>query len=118
MAVTKANTYEKQAIWSLACASVGVAAGLATAVLLLYKLDFEAFTVQIPRHGRAFPMMLAGVGVACLFGVVAFVVGFSSAGHSRNKHSNLSWMGFFLGAVAVALGFASITFYYFTKFDF
>ena len=118
MAILKANTYEKQAMVSVLCAGLAVAAALGAVGILLAKLNFEDWTVQLPRNGRAFPVMAAGAIAACLLGTVGFFVGFSSAGHSRNKRSNLSWLGFFAGAVGVTLGMSALVFYYFTRLDF
>lgn len=118
VASTKANTYEKQAMYSIVCAGVAVAAALAAIALIIRNLDFEAWTLYMPRNGNSFPLMLAGVGAACLLGTVGFFIGFSSAGHSRNKRSKLSWMGFFGSAAAISLGLSAFIFYYFTRLDF
>lgn len=118
MAAAKLNTYEKQAMYSIVCACVALAAALGTLALIYLKLDKEAWTVYMPRNGRAFPVMLVGVAAACLVGTIGFFVGFSSAGHSRNKWSGLSWLGFFLSAAAISLGLSAFIFYYFTRLDF
>lgn len=118
VATAKPNTYEKQAVWSVRLAGVGLLAAVAALVLIFRNFEFDAATLHMPRNGRSFPLMLAGIGVACLLGTIGFFMGFSSAGHSRNKRSNLSWLGFFLSAAAVSLGLAALIFYFFTKLDF
>lgn len=118
MASMKVNTYEKQAMYSMACACVAILAALATVALIVRNLDFETWTLSMPRTGPSFKLMLVGVAGACLLGTVGFFVGFSSAGHSRNKRSGLSWLGFFLSAAAVSLGMSAFIFYYFTRLDF
>lgn len=110
-----ANIYESQATWSISLAAVAALAVLGVAVLVLQRFDLEDFSVVMRAGGARFYAILGGIFLAGAASFVGSLLGFSSAGHKRNKKSGMSWAGFFLNAVLVAVTLCLFAFFWLTK---
>lgn len=111
----RANTFEKQALLSVAAGAVGLFAVLGALAIILPRFEMADFSVVMSREGKAYPLTLAAVAVACLAGAVGFFSGFNSAGNRRNSKSNLSWAGFFLSSGVLILALSTFLVFYFAK---
>ena len=111
----RANAFEKQALLSVAAGAVGMLAVLGAMGIILPRFDMSDFSVVMSREGKAYPLTLAAVAVACLAGAVGFFSGFNSAGNRRNSKSNLSWAGFFLSSGVLILALSTFLVFWFAK---
>ncbi|MBI5864439.1 MAG: hypothetical protein HZB38_08025 [Planctomycetes bacterium] len=112
---TKTNSYEKQAVLSVAAASIGILAVLGALTLILRSFKWTEFTVTMGAQGKAYPLTLGCILLACLAGGIGALAGFVSAGQRRNSKSGVSWMGFFLSAGVIALALSTFLFFWFSK---
>lgn len=111
----KTNTFEKQALLSVAAGAVGLLAALMAVAILLRGFNWNEFSVVMSREGKAYPLEFASIMVACLAGAVGFFSGFNSAGQRRNSKSKLSWTGFFLSAAVLTLAMSTFLVFWFSK---
>lgn len=93
---------EVQATWALALGVLSFAPALAATWLAWRNYESELGRIVYGAGGK-FLMMFAGcVIVSAAMAFPGFVLGWSSAGHSRNERSGASWAGFFLGGAALS----------------
>ncbi len=111
----KANAHEKQAMLSVAAGAVGMVATLAAIAIIFRNFKWAEFSVVMAQQGKAYPLAMAAILVACLAGAVGFLTGFNSAGQRRNSKSNLSWAGFFLSAAVLTLAMSTFLIFWFSK---
>lgn len=111
----KANTFEKQALLSVAAGAVGLFATFGALAIMLPRFKFGEFSVVMSQEGKAYPALLAAVALACLAGAVGFFSGFNSAGNRRNSKSNLSWTGFFLSSGVLVLALSTFLVFWFAR---
>lgn len=92
-----------QAKLSFTAAIIALMVTAALAFFVLQGLHWD--TKIIPYSSRSNRMMgVMGAGAASLvIGTVGFWFGLSSAGQRRNELQILSWLGFFLSALAITV---------------
>jgi hypothetical protein len=59
-----------------------------------------------------FPAIAACTAIALLLGALGVLLGFGSADARRNERIRLSWIGFFVGALAVTLAIVFFAFFW------
>lgn len=111
----KLNTFEKQAVLSVACAAVAGAAFLAQAVGVLWKFNWSEFEIVMRSGGLRFFGIVGATGVGVLASIAGLSMGWMSAGEKRNKRSQLSWAGFFLNAGLATLTICIFVLFWFGK---
>ncbi len=111
----KTNVYETQATWSVILGAVASLAMLAAAAAVLQKFQLDDFEIVLRAGGGRYYAILGAIGLAGAASLIGSLIGFSSAGHKRNKKSNLSWMGFFVNAVVMTLTLCLFVFFWLTK---
>jgi hypothetical protein len=109
------KTYEDQARLSVILAILSMLAGLAAVGLILRNLDAELFFVNFRKSGLFLPIMGLGLLVALGAGAGGFFLGLHTAGQSRNKATNLSWLGFFGSAASLTIALSAGVFFFFTR---
>ena len=94
--------YEIQAIWSIALAFVSLGPAAAGAWVVLRNYNDQLGRIVYGSGGR-FLLVFSGCVVASMaVAFLGFVLGWNSAGQSRNDRSAASWAGFFLGGAALS----------------
>lgn len=111
----KMNIYESQAFWSVVLAAVGGITFLGAAGMILPKFEREDFEVVMRAGGGRFYAILGAFFVAGAASLLGSLLGFSSAGHKRNKKSGMSWAGFFINALVMAVTLSLFAFFWFAK---
>jgi hypothetical protein len=109
----KLKTYENQAKLSVWLAGVGGLAALGVLWMILRNL--KAGEVSFGAGTLFQPVLGAGLFVGLAAATVGFFVALNSAGQRRNTKSALSWRGFFLNALVIALLLSAGVFFYFTR---
>lgn len=93
---------EVQAVWALGLGLLSLGPSLAAAFLAFRNYNGQLGRIVYGAEGR-FILLFAGcVITSAALAFPGFVLGWSSAGHSRNDRSAASWAGFFLGGVALS----------------
>jgi hypothetical protein len=114
VAKAKLDSYENQALLSVALCVVGAisAAALAFFVLGAYEPDLG---VRFQAGGRRWYAIIAASALALASSAIGLVVGFNSAGQKSNKLNERSWAGFFLNAGVFTAALCVFVFFWLMK---
>ena len=103
MAKGSLRRFDVQAKWSLWFSLASVVTCLGTFALLARNWDGHLSLIKYSADGLYRPVYLACTGLTMLLSVFGLALGFNSAGQRRNDRQKLSWTGFFVGTVVLAL---------------
>lgn len=93
---------EVQAVWAFALGLLSLGPAMAAAVLAVRNYNDQLGRIVYGSQGRFVLLFAACVIASGALAFPGFVLGWSSAGHSRNERSAASWAGFFLGGAALS----------------
>lgn len=102
MAKFSLRRYETQAQFGAVLSVVGLVMLIPLAVLVFRNIDLEELAIYYGNPLRQI-LVLGFGGLAFSLGFAASGLGYNSAGQRRNEKPGLSWLSFFLGAVAMCL---------------
>jgi hypothetical protein len=96
--------YDTQATLGLYCSLAALLCLIVQAWFIFQHLNWDEWIVLYgPRRRIAILMACAAtIGLA----VIGAALGFNSAGQRRNEKGQLSWIGFFTGALVISLSIA------------
>jgi hypothetical protein len=94
--------YEVQAIWSIGLASASLGPTLIAAWLALRNYESQLGRIVYGSDGFFLITFAACVVASIAVAFLGFVLGWNSAGQTRNDRSAISWVGFFLGGAALS----------------
>ncbi|MBI4578219.1 MAG: hypothetical protein HY718_00860 [Planctomycetes bacterium] len=101
MAKFSLRRFDTQAQASVLLSLLSVVSLAALAFFVMGRMSFSEFT---PYYGGNRRMAILGAGVVTLLlSGAGFGFGLNSAGQRRNDKQQLSWLGFFVGAIVLAL---------------
>ena len=109
--------YDVQAGYSVVL-SIASAIGLVGALYLSWtRYDGVLGQIVYGSQGRFVPAFLGCILISLLPGVVAFFLGWNSAGQRRNDKSTHSWVGFFQGGAVVTFDLVLLIAFYMLRFE-
>lgn len=101
----------------LSISSMFFVAGLAVLVLQNYKGKAADHIIWYSQKSLRLPAILVCTAIAMLLGSIGLAMGFGSADARRNDRAKQSWIGFFIGALAVTLAIVFFAFFWILKQD-
>lgn len=107
----KLRTFEGQAQLSVLTSALGLLAALAGWFAIGRRFHPDGFTIDYGSRSLFMPALGATLLLALVGGAAGFLLGLNTAGQRRNKTPRVSWLGFGLGAAAVALGLSAGVFF-------
>jgi hypothetical protein len=111
----KLNSYEGQAVMSVALAGVGVLAAVGVCFIVFTRFDPSTFFVSYSPKSMFLPVLAVGLLAGLAAGTIGFFVALNSAGQKRNTKSKLAWQGFFLNALVLTVMLSVGIFFFFTR---
>lgn len=109
--------YEVQAAYSVVL-SIASAIGFIGALYLAWsRYDDIRGQIVYGSQGRFVPAFFGCILISLLPAVVAFVLGWNSAGQRRNDKSTRSWIGFFLGGAVATFDLVLLIAFYMLRFE-
>lgn len=107
------KTYEVRALVSLIAGGLSLLASIALLGIVLFLFDAEN-RVIVSSVNRL--LAIVGLtGVALGLGALGFLLGITTAGQKRNSKTNLSWLGFFGGAIGLTVAMSGFLFFWLAK---
>lgn len=114
MAKGSLRRVDVQARWALWLSIASALPCVVVAALLLRNWNAEL--QQIIYGNQAYMLaILGGTGLTLVLSFFGAALGYNSAGQRRNEKQKQSWLGFFLGALMLALGIITFAAFWLLK---
>lgn len=94
--------YDHQAILSVTISALSFLPLLALVWLVLRNMHWDELIIYYASMSYRLSV-LGSVAIALLMGTIGLGLGLNSVGQRRNDRQQLSWIGFFLGALIICL---------------